>query len=53
MLTIIFWILFALCLIGAVVPPSPDRGWVPRLSVIINLVLLGILGYKCLPHVPL
>lgn len=57
MLTLLFWVLFALCLIGAFLPPaapnSPRYAWHPRLNTIVLLVMLGILGYKALPHVAL
>jgi hypothetical protein len=48
MLAIIFWILWALCLIGVFIPPSPERPWLPQLNTGICLILFGILGFKVL-----
>lgn len=57
LLTLIFWILFVLCLIGVFLPPAeasnPRHVWHPRLNTLVLLVMLGILGYKALPHVSL
>jgi len=48
MLAIIFWILWLLCLLSCFIPPAPTRPWLPQLSVGIQLILFGILGFKVL-----
>jgi hypothetical protein len=56
MLSIIFWILWILCLLSALVPVfiQPAAGqptrmtWLPQLNIVVNLILLGILGFKVL-----
>lgn len=53
MLSIIFWILFILCVISALVPAS-RYPWMPRLNTAILLILIGILAWKTPNlHVPL
>ena len=48
MLSVIFWVVWLLCLISIFIPPAPTRPWLPQLSSGVNLLLLGILGYKVL-----
>lgn len=48
MLTIIFWLLWVLCIIGVFIPDSPTNPWPTRGRWIISLILFGILGFKVL-----